>query len=108
MSCRFGAYRILRCSGPSNFRLPFFRTETRFGRFADLRVIGPYRHFYPFEPRVMPDGSVLLNAFGCGFYRITDLDTNAPAIENVYTIRVADTVSLGACGIPFTQAISGS
>ena len=56
----------------------------------------------------MPDGSVLLNAFGCGFYRITDLDTNAPAIENVYTIRVADTVSLGACGIPFTQAISGS
>ena len=57
-------------------------------------------HFYPFEPRVMPDGSVLLNAFGCGFYRLSDLDTESPAIENVYTIGVADTVSLGACGIP--------
>lgn len=57
-------------------------------------------HFYPFEPRVMPDGSVLLNAFGCGFYRLTALDTDTPSIANVYTIEVADSVSLGACGIP--------
>jgi hypothetical protein len=36
----------------------------------------PAGHQYPFEPRVMPDGSVLLNAYGCGFYRVTGLETS--------------------------------
>ena len=47
----------------------------------------------------MPDGSVLLNAAGCGFYRVTGIDTE-PQIENVYTIEVPQEVPLGNCGIP--------
>ena len=53
----------------------------------------------PFEPRVMPDGSILFNAFGCGFYRVTGLDRPRPEIHNVYTIPIPDD-QLGACGIP--------
>ena len=61
--------------------------------------LAPSGHRLPFEPRVMPDGSVLLNAFGCGFYRVTDIETE-PKVENVYTIEVPQDVDLGACGIP--------
>ncbi len=60
----------------------------------------PTGHRLPFEPRVMTDGSVLLNAFGCGFYRITDIGSDAPRIDNVYTIEVPPDAGLGACGIP--------
>ncbi len=61
----------------------------------------PRGHQYPFEPRVMPDGSVLLNAYGCGFYRVTGLETSQPRITNVHTIDVrAAGDSLAACGIP--------
>lgn len=61
-------------------------------------------HKLPFEPRVMPDGSVLMNAYGCGFYRVTGIETQAPQIENVYTIdvpteRVPDG-TMAACGVP--------
>jgi hypothetical protein len=49
----------------------------------------------------MPDGSVLLNAYGCGFYRVTGMDTPEPRITNVHTIDVrAVGDSLGACGVP--------
>ena len=60
-------------------------------------------HSYPFEPRVMPDGSVLLNTYGCGFYRVTNIAT-APEVHNVYTIDIpiervpADRHA--ACGVP--------
>jgi len=61
----------------------------------------PRGHQLPFEPRVMPDGSVLLNAYGCGFYRVTGMDTTEPRITNVHTIDVrAVGDSLGACGVP--------
>ncbi|MFN0181115.1 MAG: hypothetical protein ACKVZ0_20090 [Gemmatimonadales bacterium] len=61
-------------------------------------------HELPFEPRVMPDGSVLLNAYGCGFYRVTGIETEAPRIENVYTIDVPTELvpdgTMAACGVP--------
>ncbi len=60
----------------------------------------PTGHRFPFEPRVMRDGSVLLNAFGCGFYRITAIDSDVPRVDNVYTIDVPQSSDLGACGIP--------
>jgi hypothetical protein len=69
-------------------------------RLADGTVL-PRAHMMPFEPRVMPDGSVLLNAYGCGFYRVTGLEGAAPRIANVHTIDVrAAGDSLAACGIP--------
>jgi hypothetical protein len=49
----------------------------------------------------MPDGSVLLNAYGCGFYRVTALESANPTIRNVYTIDVRSAGKrMGACGIP--------
>ena len=69
-------------------------------RLPDGTVL-PRGHQYPFEPRVMPDGSVLVNAYGCGFYRVTGLDTTEPRITNVHTIEVrAAGERHAACGIP--------
>ncbi|HEV2125128.1 MAG TPA: hypothetical protein VGW38_20450, partial [Chloroflexota bacterium] len=58
----------------------------------------PNGHELPFEPRVMPDGSVLLNTYRCGVYRVTGVDTPEPQIRNVYAFDVADRE--GACGVP--------
>lgn len=59
---------------------------------------------FPFEPRVMADGSVLLNAYGCGFYRLTGAAGDRPELSHVHTIQVPepeqeDSVR-GACGVP--------
>lgn len=58
----------------------------------------------PFEPRLMRDGSVLLNAYGCGLYRVTGIASERPSISHVYTIQVPDPPSpdatRGACGVP--------
>jgi hypothetical protein len=62
--------------------------------------LAPSGDIYPFEPRLMPDGSVLLNAFGCGFYRLTHMDSDEPVIENVHTIEIEPSSGVGACGIP--------
>lgn len=57
-------------------------------------------HKLPFEPRVMDDGSVLLNTYGCGFYRVSGLHRAEANIENVSTIDRAGEPGLGACGVP--------
>lgn len=44
----------------------------------------------PFGPRRMADGSVLLNAYMCGFYRLTDLASGSPRIAHVYDIHGRD------------------
>jgi hypothetical protein len=70
-------------------------------RLAGGRVLAN-GHELPFEPRVMPDGSVLLNTFGCGFYRVTAIATR-PEIRNVYTIDPEGRVPAGrrtGCGVP--------
>jgi hypothetical protein len=55
----------------------------------------------PFAPRVMPDGSVLVNAYGCGFYRLTDVATDHPKVANVYSIQTPNAKERnGACSIP--------
>jgi hypothetical protein len=57
-------------------------------------------HRLPFEPRVLRDGrSVFLNAYGCGLYLLTGIDSAEPWIRNVYTIEVSAD-ELGACGVP--------
>ncbi len=61
--------------------------------------VQPRGHQYPFEPRVMADGTVLLNTYGCGFYQVTGAAGDAPRIRNVYTIEVPPE-RLGMCGIP--------
>jgi hypothetical protein len=57
-------------------------------------------NWMPFEPRVMADGSVLMSAYGCGFYRLTGIDSEKPKIENVYTVDVPMEAYSGQCAIP--------
>ncbi|HEV8363896.1 MAG TPA: hypothetical protein VGQ52_10290 [Gemmatimonadaceae bacterium] len=54
----------------------------------------------PFEPRVLPDKrSVFLNAYRCGFYHLTGLETANPALTAVYAIDTPPD-NKGACGVP--------
>lgn len=62
----------------------------------------PRGHAMPFEPRLMEDGSVLLNAYGCGFFRVTDIGADSARIENVYTIDIPSD-QLGSCGVPVVE-----
>lgn len=59
---------------------------------------------FPFGPRRMADGSILMNAFGCGFYRLTDIASDRPRLDNVYTIDTPEPPraegTRGACSIP--------
>jgi hypothetical protein len=59
---------------------------------------------YPFGPRLMPDGSILMNSFGCGFYRLTGIASTKPQLDNVYTIQAPDAPQpgrvRGACSVP--------
>ena len=59
---------------------------------------------YPFGPRLMTDGSVLMNSFGCGFYRLSGVASDEPKLDNVYTIQTPEPSrpeeSRGACSIP--------
>ena len=57
-----------------------------------------------FGPRVLDDGSVFLNSYGCAFYHVTDIDTDAPKVSTVHTLKTkaakTDDYIRGACGIP--------
>jgi hypothetical protein len=59
---------------------------------------------YPFGPRRMADGSILMNWFGCGFYRLSSIASRQPRLDNVYTIQTPEPprpdASRGACSIP--------
>jgi hypothetical protein len=59
---------------------------------------------YPFGPRRMADGSILLNAYGCGFYRLSGVGASEPDLAHVYTIQVPEPSrpggTRGACSIP--------
>jgi hypothetical protein len=48
-------------------------------------VQGDSAERYPFEIRPLADGSVLLNSYACGFYRLTDIATN-PQITRVLAL----------------------
>ena len=44
----------------------------------------------PFAARAMGDGSVLINTYGCAFYRLTDVASPNPRIAHVYDIHGRD------------------
>ena len=57
----------------------------------------------PFGPRRMPDGSILLNSYLCGFYRLTDVASDTPRLAHVYDIQGRDLVTLHTrvgCSVP--------
>lgn len=46
---------------------------------------GDSAHMYPFEVRTLADGTVMLNTYLCGFFRISDLG-GSPRIDRVMTL----------------------
>ena len=73
------------------------------GRLADGRVIEGSEHA-GFGPRVLSDGSVFFNAYGCAFYRLTEIASDHPRLDNVLTLETPAPASSGgirgSCGIP--------
>jgi hypothetical protein len=59
---------------------------------------------FPFGPRRLADGSIFLNSYACGFYRLSEIASESPALSNVYTLQVPEPADpngiRGACGIP--------
>ena len=43
--------------------------------------------FMPFGPRLMNDGSVLMNTYMCGFYRLTGIASDEPRLAHGYDIQ---------------------
>jgi hypothetical protein len=63
-------------------------------RLSDLKLLktlaapalpGDSAHVHPFEPRALDDGTVLLNSYYCGFFRISGLDKE-PRIDRVMAL----------------------
>lgn len=73
------------------------------GRDAKGRVI-PGSQAAGFGPRVLADGSVFLNSYGCAFYRLTDIASDRPALSVVHALETRPVAEKGAirgeCGIP--------
>lgn len=96
---RFSDFKLLKTIATPPALLPNGKPLlTRAGEHGELQATG---NQLPFEPRVMPDGSVLLNAYGCGLYRLTDIDKPQPQLTNVYTIEVPQDLTIGGCGVPY-------
>jgi hypothetical protein len=55
-------------------------------------------HLNPAEPRVLDDGSLYVNTFNCGLYRIVGVDTSSPTAEFVYAFPGANTKL--ECAVP--------
>jgi hypothetical protein len=53
----------------------------------------------PAEPRELPDGTVYVNTFRCGLYRVVNLDSEKPKAEFVYSLPGGDSLQT-RCGVP--------
>jgi hypothetical protein len=63
-------------------------------RVSDLRLLSTVslpldshgqHNKWPAEPRLLPDGSVYVNTFSCGLFRMKDVNSARPSAELVYT-----------------------
>lgn len=54
---------------------------------------------WPAEPRLLPDGTVYVNTFSCGLYRMKDLSSPQPSAELVYTFPGGDSEHT-MCAVP--------
>ena len=52
----------------------------------------------PAEPRILPDGTLYVNTFNCGLYRVLGLEGSDPKAEFVYSFPGAGTKF--ECGVP--------
>jgi hypothetical protein len=53
---------------------------------------------------VLSDGSVMINTYGCGLYRLTGVSSGSPTITNIYTFDASEPSGpgeyRGACAVP--------
>jgi hypothetical protein len=72
-------------------------------RLSDLKLLktmyfdqgsNHYAEISPEEPRLAPDGSVFVQTLACGIERITDIATDSPKSELVYSLPTS------FCGVP--------
>ena len=54
---------------------------------------------FPAEPRLLPDGSVYVNTFSCGLFRITDVAGSKPNVSPVRTFPGGKTM-MDMCAVP--------
>jgi hypothetical protein len=59
-------------------------------------IKGDSTHMYPFEVRALDDGSVLMNTYYCGFYRLTEI-ASSPQITRVLELPQPRN---GGCSVP--------
>ena len=76
-------------------------------RLSDLRLLSTVTipttpsgksHLNPAEPRLLSDGSVYVNTFGCGLFRISGFEGVTPKAEHVFDFPGAGTKD--ECGVP--------
>ena len=57
-----------------------------------------------FGPRILDDGSVFVNSYGCAFYHLTGIGTDQPSLKMVHALKTKPAHKpgqiRGACGIP--------
>jgi hypothetical protein len=73
------------------------------GRLADGRQVEGSQKA-GFGPRVLPDGSVFLNSYGCTFYRVSEIGSDNPRLETFFALDTPESSTpgwvRGSCGIP--------
>lgn len=77
-------------------------------RLSDLKLLhtlalpptgqGDQNHF-PAEPRLLPDGSVYVNTFNCGLYRVTGVGGPKPRVDLIRTFP-GGTSMMDMCAVP--------
>jgi 56kDa selenium binding protein (SBP56) len=94
--------------GPSTHQHTFTDTNhIQIWSLKDLRLLATIplpaapngrAQFNPAEPRVLPDGSLYVNTFNCGLYRVLGVEGQEPKVEHVYSFPGADTKF--ECAVP--------
>jgi hypothetical protein len=81
--------------------------QVQIWRLSDLRLLntvtlppdGGKHNIAPAEPRLLPDGSVYVNTFTCGLYRMKDVNSANPSAELVYSFPGGDSMHT-LCAVP--------
>ena len=76
-------------------------------RLSDLQLLNTFtlpadagkHNQWPAEPRVLSDGSIYVNTFSCGLYRMKDVSGTHPSAEMVYTFPGGDSPHT-ICSVP--------
>ena len=87
---------------------PYDTNHVQFWTKGELKLLGSIalppaptgrHHIAPAEPRVLADGSVYVNTFSCGLYRLTGIDSAAPKAEFVHAFP-GGTGGHDSCAVP--------